>query len=165
MYKINKNNLKEKIKLLGDENKEISNKCILYLNNKKIDDICYVFSKIGNYKVKLIFKQYLNDMSYMFYNCSSLTSLNLSNFNTNNVKDMSYMFSSCSSLTSLNLSNFNTNNVNNMSYMFYNCSSLTSLNLSNFNTINIINMIYMLYGLNKNCELICNDEQIKNSFK
>ena len=38
------------------------------------------------------------------------------------------MFYNCSSLTYLNLSNFNTNNVNNMSYMFYNCSSLTSLN-------------------------------------
>ena len=28
----------------------------------------------------------------MFYKCSSLTSLNLSNFNTNNVKDMSDIF-------------------------------------------------------------------------
>ena len=47
---------------------------------------------------------------------------------------MSEIFRNCSSLTSLNLSNFNTNNVNNMSEMLYNCSSLTSLNLSNFNT-------------------------------
>ena len=31
-------------------------------------------------------------MSGMFNNCSSLTSLNLSNFNTNNVKDMEDMF-------------------------------------------------------------------------
>ena len=92
IYKINKEKLGKKIKLLGDENKEISNKCILYLNNKKIDDICYVFSKIGHYKLKLIFKQYLIDMSYMFSNCSSLTSLNLSNFNTNNVTDMRSMF-------------------------------------------------------------------------
>ena len=38
----------------------------------------------------------------MFSNCYSLTSLNLSNFNTNNVNDMSYMFSGCSSLASLN---------------------------------------------------------------
>jgi surface protein len=44
----------------------------------------------------------------MFYYCSSLTSLNLSNFNTDNVKDMSFMFSNCSSLIELNLSNFNT---------------------------------------------------------
>ena len=66
-------------------------------------------------------------MSTMFSGCSSLTSLNLSNFNTNNVNNMSHMFSNCSSLTSLNLSNFNTNNVTDMRSMFYNCSSLTSL--------------------------------------
>ena len=35
-------------------------------------------------------------MSYMFYGCSSLKELNLSNFNTNNVIYMSYMFNGCS---------------------------------------------------------------------
>ena len=46
---------------------------------------------------------------------------------------MSCIFSYCSSLTSLNLSNFNT--VNNMSCMFSYCSSLTSLNLSNTHNV------------------------------
>ena len=55
----------------------------------------------------------------MFYNCSSLSSLNLSNFITDNVNDMESMFLLCSNLTSLNLSNFNTNNVTDMSRMFY----------------------------------------------
>ena len=32
----------------------------------------------------------------MFYGCSSLKELNLSNFNTNNVTDMKYMFDGCS---------------------------------------------------------------------
>ena len=49
----------------------------------------------------------------MFSYCSSLTSLNLNNFDTNNVKDMSGMFSGCSSLTSLNLNNFDANNITN----------------------------------------------------
>ena len=49
-------------------------------------------------------------MSYIFYGCSSLTSLNLSN--SNNVNNMSYIFYGCSSLISLDLSNFNINNVN-----------------------------------------------------
>ena len=71
---------------------------------------------------------------------------------------MSFMFCGCSSLTSLNLSNFNTNNVNNMSAMFHNCSSLTSLNLSNFNTNNVTNMSYMFSGIKKSCNLICNDK-------
>ncbi len=59
-------------------------------------------------------------MSYMFNECSSLTSLELSNFNTNNTEDMSYMFSQCSSLTYLNLSNFNTINVKDMNEIFLN---------------------------------------------
>ena len=103
--------------------------CDLYLNDKKIE-FCYEckFIKEGKYKLKIIFKQLLKKTSFMFGGCSSLTSLNLSNFNTNNVNNMSGMFSKCSSLTSLNISNFNTNNANNMINMFYNCSSLPSLN-------------------------------------
>ena len=50
------------------------------------------------------------------------------------------MFSDCSSLTNINLSNFNTKNVSDMSFMFYGCSSLTNINLSNFNIINVTNM-------------------------
>ena len=84
-------------------------------------------------------------MSWMFFCCSSLTSLNLSNFNTAKVQDMSYMFSSCSSLTSLDLSNFNTANVTNMSWMFAGCSGLTSLDLSNFNTDKVQDMSYMFF--------------------
>ena len=37
------------------------------------------------------------------------------------------MFYNCSSLESLELSTFNTSNVNEMQFMFYNCTSLKSL--------------------------------------
>ena len=37
-------------------------------------------------------------MSSMFVGCKSLTNLNLSNFNTQNVTDMSFMFVGCKSL-------------------------------------------------------------------
>ena len=87
----------------------------------------------------------VTDMSHMFSICSSLNSINLSNFNTNNVTDMNGMFSNCYSLNSINLSNFNTNNVTNMSWMFSHCSSLNSINLSNFNTNNVTDMHYMFY--------------------
>ena len=39
------------------------------------------------------------------------------------------MFSGCSSLTNLNLSNFNTNNVTNMGCMFFECKNLTNNNI------------------------------------
>ena len=47
------------------------------------------------------------------------------------------MFRECSSLTNIDLTNFNTNNVTDMNDMFYGCSSLKELNLNNFNTIKI----------------------------
>ena len=72
------------------------------------------------------FKNLLKVTNYLFYNCYTLTSLNLSNFSTQNVTNMRYMFYNCKSLTSLDLSNFNTQNVTNMEYMFSYCYLLTS---------------------------------------
>ena len=89
------------------------------------------------------------DMGCMFNVCSSLTSLDLSHFNTSNVTDMAGMFDRCSSLTSLNVSNFNTSKVTTMSSMFRACSSLTSLDLSHFNTSKVTNMKFMFYGCSK----------------
>ena len=112
---------------LETNDNEINNmNCELFLKDKKID-FClkYIFKKEGKYKLKLIFKKLLKNTSLMFSECSSLTSLNLFNFNTNNVTNMDSMFNICSSLTSLNLSNFNTNNVTKMEYMFNGCSSLS----------------------------------------
>ena len=40
----------------------------------------------------------------MFYNCSKLEKINLSNFDTSSVTDMKEMFYGCESLTSLDLS-------------------------------------------------------------
>ena len=95
--------------------------------------------------------EYLNTekvtvMSNMFYNCSSLTSLDVTHFNTAKVTDMSNMFWGCSSLTSLDVTHFNTANVTNMSLMFWGCSSLTSLYLTNFNTAKVTNMRSMFYS-------------------
>ena len=89
-------------------------------------------------------KVYLNENARrMFYAMSSLTTLNLSNFDTSKVTDMSDMFTYMSSLTSLNLSSFDTSKVTNMSNMFAHMRQLTALNLSNFNTSQVTDMGYM----------------------
>ena len=85
----------------------------------------------------------VENMAFMFYNCESLSSLNLSNFNTAKVTDMYSMFAGCSNLSSLDLSKFNTAKVTDMSYMFYNCNKLSSLNVTNFNTASVENMNFM----------------------
>ena len=47
----------------------------------------------------------------MFYDCTSLEELDLSNFNTENVEITGCMFYNCTSLKKINLSSFNTNKV------------------------------------------------------
>ena len=68
-------------------------------------------------------------MSGKFFDCKSLTNLNLSNFNIQNVTFMSDMFNGCNSLINLNLSNFNTQNVTFMFDMFNGCYSLEKDNI------------------------------------
>ena len=100
-------------------------------------------SKLSSLDFSKFNTENVTDMSYMFDNCRELSSLDLSKFNTENVTDMSYMFSCCWGLSSLDLSKFNTENVTNMTNMFYNCSALSTLDLSNFNTAKVGNMSYM----------------------
>ena len=82
-------------------------------------------------------------MQGMFYDCSSLTNLDVSSFDTSNVTDMTGMFNGCSSLTTLDLSNFDTSKVTGMSFMFYICPDLTTLDVSSFNTSKVTDMSYM----------------------
>ena len=55
---------------------------------------------------------------------TKLNELNIFNFNTSKVEDIAFMFLNCSELKSLDLSKFDTSQVTDMSRMFYNCSSL-----------------------------------------
>ncbi len=82
----------------------------------------------------------------LFSGCSSLTSLDLSGFDTSSVTNMGYMFSGCSSLTSLDLSGFVTSSVTDMNGMFKSCLSLKSLDLSSFDTSSVTYMNQMFEG-------------------
>ena len=73
----------------------------------------------------------VEDMNSMFEYCSSLTSLDLSSYNTAKVTTMISMFSECSNLTTLDLSSFNTANVKFMIGMFNNCTKLETIYVSN----------------------------------
>ena len=69
----------------------------------------------------------------MFYNCSALTGLDVSSFNTARATSMKNMFYACSSLTSLDVSRFRTDNSTDpytWDGMFINCSGLESLSVS-----------------------------------
>ena len=103
--------------------KEIK-KCKIFINGK-INPFSYyhTFDKEGKYQIKYSFSEYLTNASFLFSGCNSLTTVDLSNFNTQNVTNMSCMFVCCNSLTNLNLLNFNTQNVNDMNQIFSHCDN------------------------------------------
>jgi surface protein len=85
----------------------------------------------------------------MFENCKSLTSLDLSTFDTSGITDgtMASMFNGCEKLKSITFgANFSTAGANAMQYMFYNCQALESLDLSKFDTEKVTNMANMFSG-------------------
>ena len=106
IYNINRRKLK--IKLFDiyfiNNNKD---KCYLIIEEKKYDLIEYLLikdikTKGKNIEIKLKGFNRISDMSYMFYDCSSIFSLpDISKWNTSNVTNMCYMFSNCSFLFSL----------------------------------------------------------------
>ena len=123
-----------------------------YLNTENVRSMRHMFkncSSLTSLDVSNFNTQNVQLIEQMFYNCSSLTSLDVSNFDTQNVTYMESVFTGCSSLTSLNVSNFNTQKVTNMLEMFNNCSSLISLDLSNFNTQKVTYMSNMFYNCNR----------------
>lgn len=70
----------------------------------------------------------VTNMSYMFYNCTKLTSI--PNLATSNVTNMENMFQYCYKLTSI--PQFDTSNVRSMYNMFNYCNSLTSIGMYGF---------------------------------
>ena len=103
----------------------------------------------------------VTNMSYMFYQCSSLQSLDLSSFKTASVTNMTAMFGGCSSLQLLDLSSFNTASVTDMSNMFDNCSNLENIYVGDgWSTQAVTDGDYMFY----NCPKLPGYDGSKTSF-
>ena len=100
----------------------------------------------------------VQSMKYMFYYCINLKTLNLSNFNTKSVIHMNYMFSNMYSLISLDLSNFDTSSLTDMNNMFEDSNSLVSVNLISFEEKNNVITANNLFSNNTEKLIYCIDE-------
>ena len=144
-----RNNLEPKhtnIDNLNDTNTE------LYINGQKTKFTKFIPSSYpaNEYKIKIVFKNRMNDCSYMFRGCPNIIKLDLSSFDTSNVVDMKHMFSICCLLKEINLSNLKTEQVTDMSYMFNKCLSLEKLELPpSFITKKVNNMEFMFHMCTK----------------
>ena len=78
----------------------------------------------------------------MFYNCQTLTSLNITDFDTTNVTNMSSMFFFCNHLVTISVSsNFITTSVTSSNNMFRDCTSLVGGNGTSY-TSSYIDVTY-----------------------
>lgn len=77
---------------------------------------------------------------------SSLTSVDVSNWDTSNVTSMQGVFDRASSLVSVDVSNWNTSQVTTMRTMFQGCITLQSLDLSKWDVSNVTDMSHMFYS-------------------
>ena len=69
------------------ENEDEIKECEIYINDKKIEfTYDYTFKNKGKYIIKYKFKKLINSCNFMFFNCESLSSIDLSNFNINLIK-------------------------------------------------------------------------------
>ena len=80
------------------------------------------------------------DMGRMFKNCSSLTALDVSGWNTQSLTSLNETFYNCCSLTELDVGGFITDSCYTMYGAFYHCNQLTTLDVARWNTGNVTNM-------------------------
>ncbi len=108
----------------------------------------------------------VKDMRGMFLGCSSLSAIDLSDWDTSQVESTAQMFQGCSSLLSLKMNIAHASNAERMFYecsnmsslsmdaasvsnafqMFYNCSALQSLDVSAWNMSQATDLGYMFYN-------------------
>ena len=100
------------------------------------DYLNYLFDGLSNV-TNIQNLNYLNTskttrMMYVFRNCSSLQSLDLSSWDTSKVVTFTAMFNGCRSISNLDLSTFDTSSANSYYMMFNNCPALKALNIRSF---------------------------------
>lgn len=118
-----------------------SENCDMFLEDQKINfEKYHTFTEEGIYTIKYVLKDKIKSCKKMFLHCKYIKSIDLSNFNTEDVTDMSLMFINCLNLEEIEFGNFKTSKVTNMEGMFESCINLKSLNLSSFDTSNVENM-------------------------
>ena len=115
------------------------------IDTSKVKSMYYMFgnnTSISNLDLSNWNTSNVTNMKSMFRG-TALKKLNLNNWDTSNVTDMSFMFSESNNITELDLNHLNTGKVKDMNNMFNNMKSLTTLNIENWDTSNVINMSSM----------------------
>lgn len=121
----------ERIDMNAFRNCNITKLSTLFSSDTKLKNI----TNIGNMNISKV-----DGISYVFSNCSALTQLDLSNWDTRNVQYMIGTFSGCTNLIEINCSGWNTSKVYNIQAAFYNCKSLQTLPVRDWDARSVMYM-------------------------
>ena len=126
----------------------ISSDLTVDISNINAQNLSGLFNGYLGSNIKLIGANLdkVNDMTALFFDCSNLTSVDLSELDVSNVQNMNAMFQNCTSLANIDLSRWTTSNIRSMLAMFQNCTSLTTLNLSGLGSDSLMVMDSMFNG-------------------
>ena len=115
----------------------------------------------GENIVKIIVRNELKDLSYMFSSCKYLKNIKgLKYLDVSSIRDFSYMFNECSLLSNINaLKNWNVSKGKYFSYMFRDCPKLSNIKaLENWNVSKCVNF----QGLFLGCESLTDIKSLEN---
>ena len=119
-------NVNEDLQKLNESN------TYLFINNEKYKYKNYFEPKNeGKYKIYLVFKNKIEDCSYMFANCKDIKKINLKPLNFENIINMSHMFDGCQCLKYFDPPHiFWVKAITGLSYLFKDCKNLEEIDLS-----------------------------------
>ena len=89
----------------------------------------------------------LDDLSYILGILNHVEVIDISGWDTSNVRDMNFMFSQCKKLKKIiGIENLDVSKLEYANYMFYGCENLVELDLTNWNPKLLQKTRYMFYG-------------------
>ena len=151
--KICKNNKKEKL-IYKKKFDKLGLNMIYFIIEKKLDNLNFIFNDCSSLKQTQFINpeiERVRGMIGMFNGCKNLEFIDLSSFDISNVTDMSGLFAGCNKLKEIKrIDKFKTSKINNMSTMFEECNEIELINLSSFDTSNVTDMSYLFNKCHKN---------------
>ncbi|MCQ2816623.1 MAG: BspA family leucine-rich repeat surface protein [archaeon] len=150
-------------KLFGDEfNLLNDDNCIMFIDGVESKFVKELDESEYDIEIKLKEGKFLTSMAFMFSNCGSLVSLDLSNLDTSQVEDMQSAFYNCENLTELNLKGIDTYKVKNFESTFEG-TGLREIDLSSFKFDNATTMFNMFANNMNITEIDLNPLNFKTS--
>lgn len=113
-----------------------------------LSGLFYGNSNLTNYKIPKNWGL-VNTMYQIFYGCSKLTSIDLSDVVATSLKHFGSAFQNCSSLTEVKLNGIQCSKISSFDSTFAGCSNLTALDINFFDTSECISFQYTFRNCSK----------------